>query len=94
MEQYFKDKISYEERWQVIHYIRSLQAKEKKLEYSEEANTLNSAYGTPGSQFQVFADQVTDEGGAGDAPAAAEEGEGGDGGDHDEGSHDGDGHDR
>ena len=32
----YKDKISYEERWQVIHYIRSLQAKDKKLEYSEQ----------------------------------------------------------
>lgn len=37
----YKDKLSYEERWQVIHYIRSLQAKEKKLEYNQYANTLN-----------------------------------------------------
>jgi len=37
----YKDKVSYEERWQVIHYIRELQAKEKKLEYSPELNTLN-----------------------------------------------------
>lgn len=29
----YKDKLSVEERWQVIHYIRSLQAKEKGLEY-------------------------------------------------------------
>ncbi len=29
----YKDKLSTEERWQVIHYIRSLQAKEKDLEY-------------------------------------------------------------
>ena len=36
----YKDKLSFEERWQVIHYIRSLQAKSKKLEYSETANTL------------------------------------------------------
>ena len=35
------DKLSYEERWQVIHYIRSLQAQKIKAEYSEEANTLN-----------------------------------------------------
>jgi mono/diheme cytochrome c family protein len=38
----YTDKLSYDERWQVIHYIRSLQAASKKLEYSETANTLNS----------------------------------------------------
>nr|HMU05381.1 hypothetical protein [Saprospiraceae bacterium] len=32
----------YEERWNVIHYIRSLQAATKKLEYSEKANTFNN----------------------------------------------------
>ncbi len=37
----YKDKLNYEERWQVIHYIRSLQAKELKLEYNESVNTLN-----------------------------------------------------
>lgn len=37
----YKDKLSYEERWQVIHYIRSLQAVEKKLEYNQYINTLN-----------------------------------------------------
>ena len=39
----YADKLSFEERWQVIHYIRSLQAKSKKLEYSETANTLTTA---------------------------------------------------
>lgn len=38
----YADKLSFEERWQVIHYIRSLQAKSKGLEYSEMANTLSS----------------------------------------------------
>lgn len=38
----YSDKLSFEERWQVIHYIRSLQAKEKKLQYSETANTLSN----------------------------------------------------
>ncbi len=38
----YADKLSYRERWEVIHYIRSLQAKERKLEYSPSANTLNS----------------------------------------------------
>ena len=37
----YTDKLSYEERWQVIHWIRALQAKDDKLEYSETANTLN-----------------------------------------------------
>ncbi|MEM6318869.1 MAG: cytochrome c [Bacteroidota bacterium] len=43
---HYKDKLSYEERWQVIHYIRSLQAKDRKLAYNENENTLN-AYGIP-----------------------------------------------
>jgi mono/diheme cytochrome c family protein len=38
----YSDKLSYEERWQVIHYIRTLQAKEKKLAYNEEENTLDT----------------------------------------------------
>lgn len=38
----YTDKLSFEERWQVIHYIRSLQAKAKSLEYSETANTLSN----------------------------------------------------
>ncbi len=38
----YKDKLSYEERWQVIHYIRALQAKDKKLAYDQYENTLNS----------------------------------------------------
>ncbi len=37
----YADKISYEERWQVIHWIRALQAKDKKLVYNEQLNTLN-----------------------------------------------------
>lgn len=43
----FKDKLSYEERWQVIHYIRAMQAKSKKATYDESANTLNAQHGTP-----------------------------------------------
>ncbi len=38
----YSDKLSFEERWQVIHYIRSLQAKSKSLDYSEKANTLSN----------------------------------------------------
>jgi hypothetical protein len=37
----YADKLSYEERWQVIHYIRSLQAKDAKLAYNQLENTLN-----------------------------------------------------
>jgi mono/diheme cytochrome c family protein len=39
----YADKLSYDERWYVIQYIRSLQAASKKLEYSEKANTLNTS---------------------------------------------------
>ncbi|MFK7936309.1 MAG: cytochrome c [Saprospiraceae bacterium] len=56
----YKDKISYEERWQVIHYIRSMQAKEQKLVYSEEGNTLNAAFGVPGASMTAIA-QVAEE---------------------------------
>ena len=37
----YSDKLSYEERWQVIHYIRSLQAESKDLVYNHLENTLN-----------------------------------------------------
>ncbi len=42
----YSDKLSYEERWQVIHYIRHLQAKDRKLRYDQYDNTLN-AWATP-----------------------------------------------
>lgn len=38
----YADKLSVNERWEVIHYIRSLQAKDKKLVYNQKQNTLNS----------------------------------------------------
>ncbi len=38
----YTDKLNTEERWQVIHYIRSLQAKEKSLVYNQMENTLNT----------------------------------------------------
>lgn len=38
----YADKLSFEERWQVIHYIRSLQANAKGLDYNETANTLSN----------------------------------------------------
>ncbi|MEM1326084.1 MAG: cytochrome c [Bacteroidota bacterium] len=50
----YKGKMSYEERWQVIHYIRQLQAKHYEKVYSEEENTLNS-YGVT---FAAWTDKV------------------------------------
>jgi hypothetical protein len=47
----YADKLSYEERWNVIHYIRVLQAKETGTEYSESANTLNASFGVPGASL-------------------------------------------
>ena len=47
----YADKMNYEERWQVIHYIRRLQAKELGLEYSELANTAFPEAGTPLAEF-------------------------------------------
>lgn len=53
----YSDKLSYKERWQVIQYIRSLQAASKKLEYGEEANTLNNT-DTP---YRVIAERKKNE---------------------------------
>lgn len=47
----YADKLSYEERWQVIHYIRALQAKEKKLSYTPDENTLNNT-SIPSTEWQ------------------------------------------
>ena len=47
----YADKLSYEERWQVVHYIRLLQANAKKLKYSEEVNTFVPDYGVPVSRL-------------------------------------------
>jgi mono/diheme cytochrome c family protein len=43
--QQHRDKLSYEERWQVIHYIRSMQATTKQLKYSDMENTFFPAAG-------------------------------------------------
>jgi len=78
----YKDKISTEERWQVIHYIRSLQAKDKKLVYSQLENTLNAIDQPAGTEVVL-------------AEAIHEESDHGHGHDHEDGfSHDHDhGHD-
>ncbi|MEM8583598.1 MAG: cytochrome c [Bacteroidota bacterium] len=51
----YADKINYEERWHVIHYIRKLQAQELDLDYTPESNTLNPEVGTPASLFDPTA---------------------------------------
>jgi mono/diheme cytochrome c family protein len=51
----YKDKLSYEERWQVIHYIRSLQAKSKNLAYSQKENTFTTVE-IPGDVLKAKAD--------------------------------------
>jgi len=53
----YKDKLSYKERWEVIHYIRSLQASEKSLAYSPDENSLNE-YAVPMSQLESKMDSV------------------------------------
>jgi mono/diheme cytochrome c family protein len=45
----YADKLSYEERWQVIHHIRALQATASKKVYNEKENTL-TASATPAVQ--------------------------------------------
>lgn len=56
----YADKLSYEERWQVIHYIRSLQAKEKGLVYNENENSLN-AVDMPGALAHAVSDMHEEE---------------------------------
>ena len=50
------DKLSYEERWQVIHWIRSLQAKNQGLIYSEDQNTFG--YGVPGKDILAAMEEM------------------------------------
>lgn len=49
----YADKLSYEERWNVIHYIRSLQAKSLKVKYNHEVNEMNAAFGVPMASVKV-----------------------------------------
>lgn len=64
----YKDKLNFEERWQVIHYIRALQAESKKLKYTDYINDLNPEFGTPKAQMDRLAQQVPD---VAPAPGAA-----------------------
>ncbi|WP_116124713.1 c-type cytochrome [Lewinella sp. IMCC34183] len=54
----YADKMNYEERWQVIHFIRTLQAKETGTEYSPTVNTFNPAVGTPSGEIDPLAQQA------------------------------------
>ncbi len=87
----YSDKLSYEERWQVIHHIRSLQAKEVKLKYSETENTLNPEFGVPYASLEDWAIAMNSS--AGDVDGADHhDDEDNEGGEHhsDSGDHDGD----
>ena len=57
----YADKLSYEERWQVIHYIRALQAKEEKKEYSEQVNNWTN-HAVPAAQLKPIASNEMEEG--------------------------------
>ncbi len=52
----YADKLSYEERWNVIHYIRSLQAKSLKVKYNHETNQLNPDFGVPQAMVKTVAE--------------------------------------
>lgn len=96
----YADKLSYEERWQVIHYIRSLQADDKKVEYNQYVNTLNDVElpagdaGTPDLDvYMASVDKYVPYAGA-KHHGAHDHGDHGhdDHKDHDHGSHDGHDH--
>jgi mono/diheme cytochrome c family protein len=61
----YADKLSFEERWQVIHYIRSLQAESQKAVYNEQENSLNPEFGMPKAKLAKAAAPAKD-----DAPQA------------------------
>lgn len=79
------DKLSFEERWDVIHYIRSLQAKEKKVKYNSEVNELNPDYGVPYAQVKEKLEALKM---AGHKSAEHAEPEGTEDHDHEGGDHD------
>lgn len=54
----YADKLSYKERWDVIHFIRSLQADEAGKIYSPEANTYNPEEATPLSKWDFTKDPI------------------------------------
>lgn len=74
----YKDKLSYEERWQVIHYIRSLQAKSLGVAYNAEENAMNPDFGIPYAEIEAAmernnADALQNEAGGEAAPGENDE---------------------
>ncbi len=49
----YAEKLSYTERWQVIHYIRSCQAEAKKLQYDEKQNLFKPLQAVSDSMYQA-----------------------------------------
>jgi len=89
----YADKASYEERWQIIHYIHSLMAKEKKFEYSETGNTMtNNNYDRPGAMVKQVAEKTSHGGDHGQAHDADGHGHGGENGDDGHGHEEGGNH--
>ena len=97
----YKDKLSYRERWEVIHYVRSLQAKEKKLVYDQFTNTLNAVDRPAGEIMKVAELHSSDEHMDGDhhddshhhSDGHGHDKEHSDDHDHDDHGHDGHDHD-
>jgi len=93
----YADKLSYEERWQVIHYIRSQQAAEFGFDYTP---VEVQAYASPQLNLpEIFSEGHAAHGGHGDHGGSGHDSHGGDdahgthGDAHDEGGHDHDDHD-
>ncbi len=84
----YADKLSYEERWNVIHYIRSLQAKDKKLAYNQMENTLNAIDKPAGDMVLASAVVMEHHNEEGHDNGHDSDHHGHDHGDHKEGSHD------
>jgi len=60
----YSDKVSYEERWQIIHHIRALQAKEFEQTYDAETNTLTPGEAQPvasNPQYAAFLESFSPE---------------------------------
>ena len=87
----YGDKLSYEERWQVIHYIHALQAKELKKNYNADSNTLNSV-DVPGASMKQVAEVVEDHSDTTESHDGEGEHAPADEGGHSDGGGDGDGH--
>lgn len=56
---HYKDKVSYEERWQIIHHIRALQAKEFKQAYNASENDLVPSQALPAALNPQYAKALT-----------------------------------